>query len=108
MQQIFGDVYGVKRLQPGMSGEVFADQRIIRHDCSTLGGNSGSCVVDLLSGEVLGLHFRGFYMKYNEAVALGCLVDDPLLRAAGVRWAEHSDARLPSATAFRNSRFRVV
>jgi hypothetical protein len=107
MQQIFGDVYGVKRLQPGMSGEVFADRRIIRHDCSTLGGNSGSCVVDLLSGEVLGLHFRGFYMKYNEAVALGCLVDDPLLQAAGVRWAEHPDARLTSATAFRNSRFRV-
>lgn len=107
MQQIFGDVYGVKRLQPGMSGEVFPDQRIIRHDCSTLGGNSGSCVVDLLSGEVVGLHFRGFYMKYNEAVALGCLVDDPLLRAAGIRAAASSGGRSKPARPRRDDRFRV-
>jgi hypothetical protein len=107
MQQIFGDVYGVKRLQPGMSGEVFADQRIVRHDCSTLGGNSGSCVVDLLTGEVVGLHFRGFYMKYNEAVALGCLVEDPLLQAAGVRFGEPLGAVPEPTRPLRDNRFRV-
>ena len=57
------------------------------HDCSTLGGVSGSCVVDLDSNQVIGLHFAGLYMQYNEAVALWRLVDDPLLTDAGVNFA---------------------
>lgn len=90
MQRIFGGIYGVKRLQPGMAGSLLKKEGVFRHDCSTLGGNSGSCVIDVQTGQVLGLHFRGFYMKYNEAVALGLLVDDPLLRSAGVRFASAS------------------
>lgn len=84
MRELFGDLYGVKRLQPGMINEILPDERVLRHDCSTLGGNSGSCVIDLVSGDVIGLHFRGFYMKYNEAVALSWLHDDPLLMSLGL------------------------
>jgi hypothetical protein len=101
LRSIFGDRYFVKRLQPGAAMAPPADA-IIRmqpcssgaelddvmfHDASTLGGNSGSCVVDLDSNQVIGLHFAGKYMHYNEAVALWRLVDDPLLAGAGVNFA---------------------
>ena len=41
----------------------------IEHDCSTLGGNSGSLVVDLATGCAVGLHFAGQYMTANYAVS---------------------------------------
>jgi hypothetical protein len=82
MQRIFAGVYNVKRLQPGEVRSV--DGTRVVHDCSTLGGNSGSCVVDLETAEVVGLHFGGRYLQGNYAVALWELADDPLLRSAGV------------------------
>ena len=99
-RSIFGDRYFVKRLQPGSPmapppGATFrmepcsmgAERHdVMFHDASTLGGNSGSCVVDLESNHVIGLHFGGEYMHYNEAVALWRLVDDPLLTRAGVHF----------------------
>jgi len=95
---IFGDRYRVKRLQPGAvmpaPAAVPADQNpcslamtredMVFHDASTLGGNSGSAVIDLESNQVLGLHFGGRYLQYNKAVALWRLTDDPLLTGAGV------------------------
>ena len=100
-RSIFGDRYYVKRLQPGAAmapppGATFRMEPcsmgaepddVMFHDASTLGGNSGSCVVDLESNHVVGLHFGGEYMHYNEAVALWRLVDDPLLTRAGVIFA---------------------
>jgi Trypsin-like peptidase domain len=100
-RSIFGDRYFVKRLQPGAVMEPPENPTIrlvpcstgaepddvLFHDASTLGGNSGSCVIDLASDRVIGLHFAGKYMEYNEAVALWRLVDDPLLTAAGVNFA---------------------
>jgi len=38
------------------------------HDCSTLGGNSGSPVFQLETGRVIGIHRSGFFMYRNEAV----------------------------------------
>lgn len=80
MRAIFSNIYGVKRLQPGalMGG---LEGKLFRHDCSTLGGNSGSCVVDLQSGRVIGLHFKGTYRVANVAVALGAVATDPLVKA---------------------------
>ena len=72
------------RMEPCSTGTEPED--VIFHDASTLGGNSGSCVVDLDSGRVIGLHFAGQYMQYNEAVALWRLADDPLLVRAGVNF----------------------
>lgn len=99
-RSIFGDQYFVKCLQPGTAmspppdaitqmepcstGAELAD--VVFHDASTLGGNSGSCVVDLETNQVIGLHFAGLYMQYNEAVALWRLTGDPLLVGAGVNF----------------------
>ena len=84
MRVIFGDVYNVKRVQPGQVMSVAPEDGVFHHDCSTLGGNSGSCVVDLETNRVLGLHFSGKYLKYNRAVALWQLRKDPLLAGIGV------------------------
>jgi hypothetical protein len=86
MRQIFSNIFNVKRLQPGEMREVLEAESLFIHDCSTLGGNSGSCVVDLESNRVVGLHFGGRYLKGNHAVALWKLVDDPLLKEAGVKF----------------------
>lgn len=86
MQRIFSDVYNVKRLQPGTVRNWLVLGREFKHDCSTLGGNSGSCVVDLESGKVLGLHFAGRYAKANEAVALWKLRRRRPLQRAGVKF----------------------
>lgn len=64
--QIFGDVYEKKRLAPGQVMEVRPDE--LEHDCSTLGGNSGSVLVDLRTAEAVGLHFSGLFMEANFAV----------------------------------------
>ncbi|MEE1757434.1 trypsin-like serine peptidase [Streptomyces sp. SP18CS02] len=86
MRRIFMDIYNVKRLQPGTATELLAEQNVMRHDCSTLGGNSGSPVFDLTDHRVLGLHFGGRYRTGNYAVPLWQLVDDPLLSGAGVNF----------------------
>ncbi|MFE3993398.1 hypothetical protein ACFXPW_17175 [Streptomyces goshikiensis] len=58
----------------------------VKHDCSTLGGNSGSPVFDLADHRVLGLHYGGRYGLGNFAVPLWELRGDPLLSRAGVNW----------------------
>jgi len=63
---IFGNTWGVKRVAPGEV--IAASPSIIGHDCSTLGGNSGSPLVSLDSAEVVGLHFGGGFLWRNEAV----------------------------------------
>ncbi|WP_242929097.1 DNA/RNA non-specific endonuclease [Pontibacter vulgaris] len=65
MIDIFGDVFDKKRLAPG---QVISVGKTLLHDCSTLGGNSGSVVFDLSSGEALGLHFAGRFLEANFAV----------------------------------------
>jgi endonuclease G len=64
---IYQNKYGVKR---GAVGELIAARGdSIFHDCSTLGGNSGSPVMALETGAVVGLHFTGDFMYRNGAVA---------------------------------------
>src|SRR5262245_47155946 len=66
MEDIFGDVFEKKRLAPGQITKISSVE--LQHDCSTLGGNSGSVVVDLMSGEAVGLHFAGRFLIANFAV----------------------------------------
>jgi endonuclease G, mitochondrial len=66
MEDIFGDVFDKKRLAPGQV--IRATKRDLQHDCSTLGGNSGSTVLDLESGDAVGLHFAGRFLEANFAV----------------------------------------
>lgn len=86
MRRIFMDVYNVKRLQPGTATEFTPGGLVMKHDCSTLGGNSGSPVFDLADHRVLGLHYGGRYRLGNLAVPLWELVDDPLLARADINW----------------------
>lgn len=66
MESLFGNVYDKKRLAPG---QIVADtEDEVQHDCSTLGGNSGSVLVGLKSGHALGLHFAGRFLEANFAV----------------------------------------
>ena len=64
---VFGDVFDVKRLAPG---KVMRNEAgfLFTHDCSTLGGNSGSVVLDVETGRALGLHFGGSFQRSNFAV----------------------------------------
>lgn len=64
--RIFGDVYEKKRLAPGKIISVTSSE--LQHDCSTLGGNSGSPAIDLTSGRAVGLHFSGLFLQANFAV----------------------------------------
>jgi endonuclease G, mitochondrial len=66
MDHLFGKIYNKKRLAPGLVERVEEDYFI--HDCTTLGGNSGSVVIDLDTGTALGLHFAGSYLQANYAV----------------------------------------
>lgn len=66
MERIFGSVYNKKRLAPGQVTNIQPTR--LFHDCSTLGGCSGSAVVDLATGRVAGLHFAGRFMEANFAV----------------------------------------
>jgi endonuclease G len=66
MIRIFGDVYNKKRLAPGQLMGISRNE--ILHDCSTLGGNSGSVVLDIKTGKAVGLHFAGRFLQNNSAV----------------------------------------
>jgi S1-C subfamily serine protease len=63
---LFNGTFGVKRAAPGeVAGR---GPRSIFHDCSTLGGNSGSPIFSMKTGRVVGLHRDGYFLYRNEAV----------------------------------------
>ncbi|HEU4832995.1 MAG TPA: phospholipase D-like domain-containing protein [Pyrinomonadaceae bacterium] len=66
MDQIYNNTYDVKRIAPGLAGAL--SRGWATHDCTTLGGNSGSVVVNMNKGEAVALHFAGLYMIENYAV----------------------------------------
>ncbi|QDT51937.1 DNA/RNA non-specific endonuclease [Symmachiella dynata] len=71
MSRIFQDIYNVKRYAPGQIADVRSG--VITHDCSTLGGNSGSPVLDQTTGKVVGLHFAGRFMSENYALPVSAI-----------------------------------
>lgn len=85
---IFGGITKMKRLQPGEYGANFASHIAFSHDSSTLGGNSGSFVVDLSANLVIGLHFRGKYKLNNYALQLWKLQDVPGVKDKGLNFVE--------------------
>ena len=81
LMQVFQDEYFVKRFAPGYvdrSPDDVSDgghKRVFTHDASTLGGNSGSCLIEF-SGEgrdVVGLHFGGIARTENYSHSLARL-----------------------------------
>jgi endonuclease G len=67
IRDIFKDIYDVKRFAPGEVMDT-GDRTVLLHDASTMGGNSGSPVVALETGHVVGLHFSGRFGSANQAV----------------------------------------
>jgi hypothetical protein len=88
--RIFRDVYNVKRVQPGVLRGTFnfAEVQLLRHDCAPLGQTAGAPLIDLETQQVLGLQTNGRYLETGTAIPLYTLRDDPLLRRAGVTFAE--------------------
>ncbi|MEP4947225.1 MAG: DNA/RNA non-specific endonuclease, partial [Flavobacteriaceae bacterium] len=66
--RIFSNVFNKKRLAVGEIDYVDPDNRFFVHDCTTLGGNSGSPIVDIETQKVYGLHFAGREGQGNFAV----------------------------------------
>jgi endonuclease G len=87
---LFDGIFRVKRLQPGLletpAGAASFGKIVqaLGHDASTLGGNSGSCAIELATGKVLGLHFGGAYRDRNNAVPSADLGADPRMHDVGV------------------------
>jgi hypothetical protein len=67
LKVIFGDTLGVLRAAPGqITGLV---PQGFTHDCSTLGGNSGSPVFSMARQTIIGLHAGGSFLWNNQAIA---------------------------------------
>lgn len=85
-------VFEKKRLQPGRTMAMkqctsFGNTvEALAHDCSTLGGNSGSALIDVETGLVLGLHFSGEYLKANYSVPAWEFTRDPKVADFGVNF----------------------
>jgi endonuclease G len=91
--QIFRSIFDKKRLQPGRLKGIKAAQsfgrsvQALAHDCTTMGGNSGSAVIDVDSGKVVGIHFAGQPLIANYAVPTWALASDQRVRNSGVEFA---------------------
>ncbi len=72
MERYFKGLYDVKRFAPGFL-QAQPGISILSHDCTTLGGNSGSPVIRLGDGKVVGLHFAGRFAVGNSAVRASTL-----------------------------------
>jgi hypothetical protein len=98
--RIFRDVYNVKRVQPGLlrSNLSFRNIQLLQHDCAPLGQTTGSCILDLETQQVLGLQLSSRYLEMGTAIPLWVLRDDPLLRRAGVTFAEATSEDLRRTT----------
>lgn len=72
MKAYFKDLYEVKRFAPGLVITSGAGS-ILSHDCTTLGGNSGSCLLSFAQDAVVGLHFSGEFGIGNAAVSVETL-----------------------------------
>jgi endonuclease G, mitochondrial len=90
--RVFNRTYNVKRLLPGKARDLqdfdsFGHKVLaLSHDASTLGGASGSAVIDLHGGSIMGLHFAGLYLVSNYAVPAWELAKDMRIVDAGVKF----------------------
>ncbi len=69
MDEYFRDLYDVKRFAPGRIKER-PPGAVLTHDCTSLGGNSGSPLFSLEQKGAVGLHFAGVYGVENSAVSV--------------------------------------
>jgi endonuclease G len=87
MERMFGGMYDKKRLAPGQASPGAG---ALLHDCTTLGGCSGSPVIDLATGAAVGIHFAGRFLEANYAVPADVI-------AERLHAATHGSGRRPTA-----------
>jgi endonuclease G len=76
---------GIRRIQPGLVTEREQQTKIWRYDASSAPGNSGSPVIRIRDGAVLGIHFgafRGVINRFIEVSEVNNFVSDVLAGAA--------------------------
>src|SRR5262245_61275265 len=84
---------GLKRVSPGQLVELVEDLPIAAnkpresHDGSTLGGSSGSPVIDFDNHRVVALHYSGVYGLANYSVPLWLVKNDPFFTENGIAFA---------------------
>ncbi|WP_294537047.1 trypsin-like peptidase domain-containing protein [uncultured Rhodoblastus sp.] len=84
---------GLKRVSPGQlvaivdSLPIAANKPRGSHDSSTLGGSSGSPVVDFDNHHVVALHYSGLYGVANYAIPLWLVKDEPFFADNGITFA---------------------
>ena len=89
---IFRNRFDIKRLQPGrLKGTGAADSfghtvQSLTHDCTTLGNNSGSALIDVETAQVVGVHFGGQPLLANHAVPSWELSKNNQVRDHGVEF----------------------
>lgn len=66
--RIFSNLFNKKRLAVGEIDYIDPNNQFFIHDCTTLGGNSGSPIVDIETQRVYGLHFAGKERQGNFAI----------------------------------------
>lgn len=102
LMRIFGHVFDTKRCSPGRI--MGRDARGITHDCSSMPGSSGSAVIDVKTGEIVGLHFQGTPFRSNHAVPVTTLKtlirERPwhIVARTDIRSEQAGDAQVPSRT----------
>ncbi|WP_398472910.1 DNA/RNA non-specific endonuclease, partial [Tardiphaga sp.] len=72
MHRYFADLYDIKRFAPGLIIKTTAES-VLSHDCTSLGGSSGSVLLSLEQNKAVGLHFAGTYGVANSAVGVGTI-----------------------------------
>lgn len=75
MDRYFKDIYDVKRFAPGRIMNDRFSSTVFTHNCTTLGGNSGSVVIDVETGCAVGLHYAGSALTQNYAVRIDAVAD---------------------------------
>lgn len=85
VRSVFGKADGYKRWSPGLVTALSSPRPVFEHDCSTLGGNSGSAVLAASGHAVVGLHYAGLNVqgdmgRANAALALSQLGAHPVVQ----------------------------
>lgn len=88
IKRVFGTADGNKRCAPGYVTALDPAEPLFEHDCSTLGGNSGSCVLSRAHHRVVGLHFGSRGTDEDTGVA------DTNLAVALARLGQHRAASI--------------
>lgn len=97
MEELFGKVWEKKHLSPGSIMAV--TETSVEHDCSTVGGSGGAPLIDLATGEAVGLNFAGIYLKANRAVPAAAIS----ARLRGLRSRQRRGSLFPPQLELRQS-----